>query len=128
MRVLLDTHAFLWLIGDLPNLSKKAKKIFIEKENEVLLSVASIWEMGIKVSLGKLKLSQPFNKIIPSQLYQNGISQLDIQFRHINEVVNLPFHHRDPFDRLIISQAIVEDIPIVSNDAHFDLYDVDRIW
>lgn len=128
MKVLLDTHAFLWLIGDLPNLSKKAKKIFTEKENEVLLSVASIWEMGIKVSLGKLEISQSFNKFIPLQLYQNGITQLDIQFRHISEVVNLPFHHRDPFDRLIISQAIVEDIPIVSNDSHFDLYDVDRIW
>lgn len=128
MKALLDTHAFLWLIGDLPNLSKKAKKIFTDKDNEILLSMASIWEMGIKLSLGKLELTQPFNKFIPSQLHQNCISQLDINFRHINEVVNLPFHHRDPFDRLIISQAIVEEIPIISNDNHFDLYEVERIW
>ena len=128
MKVLLDTHAFLWLIGDLPKLSAKAKKIFTDSENEILLSVASIWEMGIKVSLGKLDITQPFNKFIPSQLHQNGITQLDIKFRHINEVVNLPFHHRDPFDRLIIAQAIIEDIPILSNDSHFDLYDIERIW
>jgi PIN domain nuclease of toxin-antitoxin system len=128
MRVLLDTHAFLWLIGNLPKLSKKAKKIFTDKDNEILLSVASIWEMGIKLSLGKLELTQPFNKFIPTQLHQNGISQLDINFRHINEVVNLPFHHRDPFDRLIISQAITEGTPIISNDNCFDLYEVERIW
>jgi PIN domain nuclease of toxin-antitoxin system len=128
MKILLDTHAFLWIITDLPNLSKKAKKTFLDEDNEIMLSMASIWEMGIKVSLKKLTLSQSFNKFIPLQLQQNSIETLDINFRHINEIIKLPFHHRDPFDRLIIAQALVEDIPVISNDKHFDSYNIERIW
>ncbi|TAK73243.1 MAG: type II toxin-antitoxin system VapC family toxin [Gammaproteobacteria bacterium] len=128
MKILLDTHAFLWLIADAPELSKKAKKIFLDEENDLFLSLASIWEMAIKLSLGKLKLKPPIEKFIPKQLQENSILQLEINFRHVVGVASLPFHHRDPFDRLIISQAIQENLPILSNDVAFDAYDIQRLW
>lgn len=128
MKILLDTHAFLWLIADAPELSKKAKKIFLDQDNDLFLSLASIWEMTIKLSLNKLQLKQPIEKFIPSQLQENSILQLEISFRHVVGVANLPFHHRDPFDRLIISQAIQDNLPIISNDITFDAYNIQRIW
>jgi PIN domain nuclease of toxin-antitoxin system len=106
MKILLDTQAFLWIISDAPELSKKAKKVFLDQENDLFLSLASTWEIAIKSSLGKLKLKQPLQKFIPMQLQENSIFQLDISFRHVVGITTLPFHHRDPFDRLIISQAI----------------------
>src|SRR5690242_17948840 len=104
MKILIDTHAFLWLINDSAELSKHAKKIYLDAKNDFYLSIASIWEMAIKISIGKLKLSQSIDQFIPNQLQENKISQLDIHFRHLVRVANLPFYHRDPFDRLIISQ------------------------
>lgn len=128
MKILLDTQAFLWLIADSPSLSKKAKKFFLDQDNDLFLSLASIWEIAIKMSLGKLKLQQPIEKFIPTQLQENSIFQLEINFRHVVGVTKLPFHHRDPFDRLIISQAIQENLPILSNDAAFDTYNIQRLW
>jgi PIN domain nuclease of toxin-antitoxin system len=128
MKVLLDTQAFLWIISDAPELSKKAKKIFLDQENDHFLSLASILEMAIKSSLGKLKLKQPIEKFLPAQLQENSILQLDISFRHVVGVTSLPFHHRDPFDRLIISQAIQENLPILSCDEVFDAYNIQRLW
>jgi PIN domain nuclease of toxin-antitoxin system len=128
MKILLDTQAFLWIISDAPELSKKAKKIFLDQENDLFLSLASIWEMAIKLSLGKLKLKQPIEKFFPAQLQENSILQLDISFRHVVGVTSLPFHHRDPFDRLIISQAIQENLPILSCDEVFDAYNIQRLW
>jgi PIN domain nuclease of toxin-antitoxin system len=128
VKILLDTQAFLWIISDAPELSKKAKKIFLDQENDLFLSLASIWEMAIKSSLGKLKLKQPIEKFFPAQLQENSISQLDISFRHVVGVTSLPFHHRDPFDRLIISQAIQENLPILSCDEAFDTYNIQRLW
>jgi len=128
MKVLLDTQAFLWLIGDTPELSKQARKIFLDPHNKLYLSLASIWEIAIKNSLGKLKLRHPIERFIPEQLQENGILQLDINFRHVARVATLPFHHRDPFDRLIISQAMEESLPILSTDSAFDDYDLKRIW
>lgn len=128
MKILLDTQAFLWIISDAPELSKKAKKIFLDQENDLFLSLASIWEMAIKSSIGKLKLKQPIEKFFPTQLQENSILQLDISFRHVVGVTSLPFHHRDPFDRLIISQAIQENLPILSSDEAFDAYNIQRLW
>lgn len=128
MKILLDTQAFLWIISDAPELSKKAKKLFLDQENELFLSLASIWEMAIKSSLGKLKLKQPIEKFLPAQLQENSILQLDISFRHVVGVTSLPFHHRDPFDRLIISQAIQENLPLLSSDEAFDAYNIQRLW
>jgi PIN domain nuclease of toxin-antitoxin system len=96
--------------------------------NAPLLSVASLLEMAIKISLGKLVLTEPFETMVPEQLDLNGIDQLGIAFEHVAQVSKLPFHHRDPFDRLLVAQALVEELPIVSADSSLDAYGVRRLW
>jgi PIN domain nuclease of toxin-antitoxin system len=128
MKLLLDTHAFLWFVMGSANLSSKARTFIEDPANENLLSVASLWEMAIKVSLGKLILSVPFNDLIPQQLNANGIGLLNIGIDHVSLLTTLPFHHRDPFDRLLIVQAISEEMPVVSIDAAFDNYGITRLW
>ncbi|MBV6466092.1 MAG: type II toxin-antitoxin system VapC family toxin [Anaerolineae bacterium CFX3] len=128
MNILLDTHAFLWFAAGSASTSKKARALIENAENAAFLSVASLWEIAIKVSLGKLELMEPFEKLIPEQLEDNNIGLLHINVSHAALVANLPFHHRDPFDRLLIAQAKVEQIPIISTDKIFDEYDVERIW
>jgi PIN domain nuclease of toxin-antitoxin system len=128
MRLLLDTHAFLWFIMGSPNLSASARSLIEDDASERFLSVASLWEMAIKLSTGKLTLSAPFNVLIPPQLGLNGIELLGIEVGHAAVVSTLPFHHRDPFDRLLVAQAIVESMPIVSADTAFDMYAVKRLW
>jgi PIN domain nuclease of toxin-antitoxin system len=128
MQLLLDTHAFLWWIGDAAELSKTARNAIGRAENECLLSVASCWEMAIKTSLGKLVLSQPVERFIPEQLAANGFRLLGIDFRHCARVESLPFHHRDPFDRLLVAQALGEKLAIVSRDGTLSKYGVKRIW
>ena len=125
MRILIDTHIFLWFINNDPKLSPTAKTP-LEWDVELLLSVASLWEIAIKVSTGKMTLPKPFEIFIPEQLQQNDISVLPIETNHLTYVTTLPFHHRDPFDRLLIAQSIVEEIPIVNVDSAFDPYKVDR--
>ncbi|EKD72957.1 MAG: hypothetical protein ACD_45C00501G0002 [uncultured bacterium] len=128
MKVLLDTQAFLWLSVDSAFLSKKSKKVFLEEKNDLYLSLASVWEMSIKTSIGKLKVPGSVEAFVLTQLHENSILQLPIHFRHVARVEDLPFCHRDPFDRLLISQALEEKMAILSNDAVFDKYAVDRIW
>ncbi len=127
MKLLLDTHTFLWFINDSPQLSADAKNL-LESEVDLLLSVASLWEIAIKASLGKLTLPDTYDKFIPQQLTLNEIEILPISVAHLALVTTLPFHHRDPFDRLLIAQAMVEQISIVSIDIVFDSYTVNRIW
>ncbi|MDX6498221.1 MAG: hypothetical protein QOG23_1481 [Blastocatellia bacterium] len=128
MRLLLDTHAFLWFIMGSGNLSVNARALIENPANERLVSVASLWEIAIKPSLGKLTLSAPFNELIPAHLNLNGIDLLNIKVDHLSNLTTLPFHHRDPFDRLIIAQAIVEKLPVISLDGAFDTYGVTRHW
>ena len=128
MRLLLDTHAFLWFIMGSANLSVNARALIEDPANERLLSVASLWEIAIKTSFGKLTLSAPFDELIPAQLKLNGIDLLNIKVDHLSTLTTLPFHHRDPFDRLIIAQAIVEKLPVISLDGTFDAYGVTRHW
>ena len=128
MNLLLDTHSFIWFIEGNPRLSETARTLITDGGNEVFLSVASLWEMAIKISLGKLGLSEPYEVFIATQLQLNQIGLLDISFSHTVRVTKLPFHHRDPFDRLLNAQSLVEDIPIVSIDAKLDDYGVRRIW
>ena len=128
MKVLLDTHAFLWFIMGSANLSVNARALIEDPANERLLSVASLWEIAIKTSFGKLTLSAPFDELIPAQLKLNGIDLLNIKVDHLSTLTTLPFHHRDPFDRLIIAQAIVEKLPVISLDGTFDAYGVTRHW
>jgi PIN domain nuclease of toxin-antitoxin system len=128
MKLLLDTQCFLWFISGNSKLSESARQLIEATDNQPFLSMASLWEMSIKISLGKLELEQPFETLIPEQVAQNGVEVLHIQFSHVAVVASLPFHHRDPFDRLIAAQANVEQISIVSSDEIFDAYGVRRLW
>lgn len=128
MKLLLDTHTFIWYVTNNPKLSTTAQQHINDGDNQILLSIASIWEMAIKHSLGKLTFKLPFEAFISEQLTVNDFDLLDIRVEHLNTVANLKLHHRDPFDRLIISQAIVEQIPIVGVDKAFDFYAVEKLW
>jgi len=128
MRLLLDTHSFLWFVSGDERISPTARVLVEDMQNEVFLSVASLWEMAIKVSLGRLQLEQPFDAFISQQISINHIRLLNITIGHTAKVAELPFHHRDPFDRLLIAQALVEQMPIVSGDPVLDMYGVTRLW
>ena len=128
MKLLLDTHTFLWFIMGNSNLSANARVYVEEQSNEKFLSVASLWEIAIKVSIGKLSLSAPFDTLIPQQLIINGFELLRLEVGHAAALINLPFHHRDPFDRLLIAQAMVEQMQIVSIDSALDAYQIPRLW
>lgn len=128
MRFLLDTHTFIWFAIDSPKLSTLAKTLIENEENEKLLSIASVWEMAIKHSKGKLNLSLPFRLLIEQQLSLNSMELLSINLNHLEAVSTLPLHHGDPFDRLLISQAMVEQMPVLSADSALDAYSVQRVW
>jgi PIN domain nuclease of toxin-antitoxin system len=131
MKLLLDTHAFLWFINGDTQLSTTARQLIEAAANTSYVSAASFWEMAIKISLGKLKFQYPFDTFISTQMQQNGFRELGITLSHTGYLSTLPFpliDHRDPFDRLLISQAIVEQMSIVSRDTKFDAYTVSRLW
>ena len=128
MKFIADTHAFIWFITDSPQLSARAKKLFESSDSERLFSIASIWEIAIKASLGKLSFKKPLNEFLPEQIAANSIQLLNISLSHALRVEKLPFHHRDPFDRLIIAQSLTENLPVLSNDNAFDTYGIERVW
>lgn len=128
MKLLLDTHAFLWFIEGNTKLSRKARSLIEEDENEKLVSMASLLEIAIKTSLGKLLLDQPFEDFIAGQLQRNDFHLFPLTTVHAVGLSRLPFHHRDPFDRMIIAQSLVENISVLSSDAAFDNYGIQRIW
>lgn len=128
MRLLLDTHAFLWFIQDGAKLSPYAKTLIEDGSNEALLSIASPWEIAIKTRIGKLTLAEPFDVLVPREILRNDFHLLPIELAHLAVVADLPLHHRDPFDRLLIAQALVEQMPILSADADFDAYGITRLW
>lgn len=128
MRLLLDTHAFLWFINGDDNLSQHSKLLIQDANNEVLISIAILWEISIKNSLNKLELSQPFEVLISRELADNEFTLLPITVEHLIQLGKLPFHHRDPFDRLLIAQSLCEQLPIVSKDSQFDHYALEVIW
>jgi PIN domain nuclease of toxin-antitoxin system len=128
MKFLLDVHTFIWFVTDSPQLSTTAKVLIEEEYNEKWLSIASIWEMAIKSSIGKLTFNLPLQTFVEQQMQQNSIDLLSIQMSHLAIVAALPLYHRDPFDRLLIAQAIVEGIPIIGADVAFDAYSIERIW
>jgi PIN domain nuclease of toxin-antitoxin system len=128
MRLILDTHTLLWFLAGDPRLSAQARNLIADMGNQVATSVASLWEIVIKVSLGKLTLASPFAELIPEQLARNDIDVLPITIQHLATLGGLPFHHRDPFDRLIIAQAISEGLPVVTSDARFSEYGQQVLW
>lgn len=127
MIPLLDTHTFIWFAFDDPQLSPTAKNQ-IESADVVLLSIASVWEMAIKVSTGKLVLPAPVEDFVTEHLDRDSIRLLPIEMPHLALVSRLPMHHRDPFDRLIIAQCLTENMAVVSADKAFDAYGVTRLW
>ena len=128
MKLLLDTHALLWFFSGNTKISETAKVLIENPQNHKFISIASIWEMAIKQSQGKLDLEVTAAQYIKEKLAMDDFSLLPIKIEHLELVSSLPFHHRDPFDRLLISQSITEQIPILSSDKAFDQYPVKRIW
>lgn len=129
MRLLLDTHTFLWFFQGDRKLSNTARTLIDDEDNEKLISMASMWEMAIKKSIGKSDFAPPLKDFVEEQLSSyNDFKLLDISLDHIDVIATLPFHHRDPFDRLLIAQSIVEKIPILSVDVILDAYPVQPLW
>jgi PIN domain nuclease of toxin-antitoxin system len=128
LPLLLDTHAFLWWVEDSPRLGKKARAAIARPDRACFLSLASCWEMAIKISLGRLQLSQRLDRFVAEQMARNGVTPLSVQLPHAARAAELPFHHRDPFDRLLAAQALVEELSIVSADPVFARYGVKRVW
>jgi PIN domain nuclease of toxin-antitoxin system len=128
MRALLDTHTFLWWINNDQRLSERVREIIGDGSNSLFLSAASGWEMAIKAQLGKLQLPVSLDQFIAEQLARNAIEALPIQMRHALHIATLPPHHRDPFDRMLVAQSRLEDVPIVTADAQIARYDVRVIW
>ena len=128
MKLLLDTHALMWFALSDEQLSGTATSLILDSANEKLVSPASYWEIAIKISVKKYALSKPYDLFMREAIDQNGFGYLHIRPEHTAVLTTLPFHHKDPFDRLLVAQAIVENLSIVSNDAVLDAYPIKRVW
>jgi PIN domain nuclease of toxin-antitoxin system len=128
MRFLLDTHTFLWWVADDPQLSLSAKTIISNPDNEIYFSVVSAWEIIIKVGTGKFSLSEPPEIYIPGRIISNQFETLTVQMPHILRINGLPNFHKDPFDRLLIAQSLVEDLSLITVDQAIAQYPVKTIW
>lgn len=127
MRYLIDTHVFIWATINAKKLSPKVQAILEDAQNSILLSLASVWEMQIKIQTGKFIFDDSLPEVIALQ-EKNKIQRLPIELSHIYGLESLPIHHRDPFDRMLISQAIVEDIPFITDDSQISKYPVKVVW
>jgi PIN domain nuclease of toxin-antitoxin system len=128
VRYLADTHALLWWAEDSSRLSRRARSVFARADSEILFSVASSWELSIKLALGRVKLSTPLDEFLHVELPRQAVDVFPIDTRHVVRTAGLPPHHRDPFDRMLIAQALVEDIPVLTADPLFTRYGVDVVW
>ncbi len=128
MRLLLDTHTFLWFILDDPQLSATARTLIEDPANDVEISPASYWEIAIKIGLGKYALPQPYQAFMEHQIATNDFRILPIELPHTALLTTMAHHHKDPFDRLLAAQALAERIPIISADVVLDPYGVTRLW
>jgi PIN domain nuclease of toxin-antitoxin system len=126
--LLLDTHGLLWFVWDDPQLSSSAKALIEDPGNRKLVSIASCWEIAIKSGLGKLRLGSPCQAFLTREITRNNFELLPINLIHASQVEGLAPHHKDPFDRMLISQALTERISVVSSDTIFDQYGVHRLW
>lgn len=129
MRLLLDTHALLWMVGDDERLSGSARARITGAE-ELAWSVVSLWEIGLKLSLRRMdfRLRAGWERLIGEEMRRNGIVRIDLQPSHCGAVAKLPWHHRDPFDRMLVAQAGIEKWALLSRDAQLDGYGVERVW
>lgn len=127
MKLLLDTHALIWFVEDDERLPDSLRTILGYKNNQIFLSIATLWEIAIKISLGKLAINKTFEEVL--QLMKSmGFEIIPISEDHLSVLLNLPFFHRDPFDRILASQSLVGDFVFVSKDVVFDSYNVNRLW
>lgn len=127
MRLLFDTHAWLWMVADPDRLSREAGELLEDAANELYLSAASSWEIAIKVGIGRLRLPERPAKYVPMQIERTGVMPLPIAHGHALRVASLPPHHRDPFDRLLVAQAQLEELAILTADPRFESYDVELV-
>lgn len=128
MRLVLDTHVLLWYVGDNPKLSRRAADLLEDADNEPSLSVGSLLEIAIKISTGKLSIGSPISRFVAEKVETIGIGLMPITPPHLDVLATLPFHHRDPFDRLIVAQCLAEGVPLLSGDGVLDGYGVERLW
>ena len=128
MQLLLNTHSFLWFAGGNDRLSRKAREAIEDTSNAAYLSMASLWEMAIKINIGKLELPKPLGRLVSEQIRENEFEMLRSEVKHFDTYTDLPLHHRDPFDRMSIAQAQVEALSVVSKDEAFANYDIDLLW
>ena len=129
MRFLLDTSTYLWFVTVDERLNDNTRKLLEYSEHEVFLSLASIWEMAIKSTLGRgLELPSPFHQFVDDEIERDRFRTLNITVSHLKRVAELPLIHRDPFDRLLIAQSLVEELPIITSDGMFDAYAIQRVW
>ena len=128
MKLLLDTHTLIWWTLTPERLSERVANLLAQEDNDLLLSVASVWEMQIKIPSGNLSLDLPLRELVLSQQQTNNLQLLSIRVADVWVLSSLPVPHRDPFDRMIIAQAIAHELPILSVDAVFDAYPVQRVW
>ena len=128
MRALLDTHVLLWWMMDADRLSPQAHALLEDGGNELLWSVASSWEIAIKIRLDKIRLPNPWAVFLPKALSEQALTTLPIEHAHTLQLVDLPDHHRDPFDRMLVAQAQVEGLPLVTADNRLRRYEVDILW
>lgn len=128
MRLLLDTHAFLWFVLNDPNLSATARVAISNPTNEVLISPVTYWEIAIKIATKRYSLNSPYQQFMEDQIAINRFVILPIEPRHAAATIPLPFHHRDPFDRLLVAQAVVEGITLVTCDQDIVKYPVPCLW
>ena len=126
--ILLDTHVWLWLNGAVKKIPPELLKLLSPRDQSVYLSAASVWEIGIKYSLGKLVLPDPPEIFIPACLEENGINALPVRHDHAIRAASLPRHHRDPFDRMLVAQAQLETLKLVTTDSWISSYDVETLW
>jgi PIN domain nuclease of toxin-antitoxin system len=128
MRALMDTHTFLWWNTDDPQLSPRAREIIAEGSNEIFLSAASTWEIAIKAAKGRLVLPEEPALYVPSRMNLHRIQHLPVQVSHTLRVYDLPRHHADPFDRLLVAQSQMESLPLITMDEEIRRYEVETIW
>lgn len=128
MNLLLDTHAYLWFVGGRSSLSRAARALIEDTSHQQFVSIASLWEIAIKTSLGKLELPCGLDELFDDQLTRNGFTRLAIEPWHLKQVAILAPHHGDPFDRLLVAQCQTEDYVLISRDSGFDAYGITRRW
>lgn len=128
MKLILDTHVFIWTVLEPEKLSSQIVMLIGNDDNDLFISTASIWEMQIKITIGKLHFDDLLSEIVAQQQQINELKILPIKLEHIWQLKHLPLHHKDPFDRMIISQAITEDLPVLTIDNSFNRYPINTIW